>query len=733
MILFFGIASAQGTQTVPVKVSSQIQRINNKDYYVHVVEQGQTVFSIARAYGLKYYDAVIRTDIHRMKVGDTVWLPLNEYSVAAVSARAEETISSNRVHYVKVEAGQTLYGVARQYGLTVDELVNANPALRDAQLKAGQMLRVPIKPALTIEEKKALEEQELAKKKAEEQRLAEEKRLAEQKAAEEKRLAEQKAAEEKRIAEEKRLAEKKAAEEKKLAEQQAAEEKRLAEKKSAEEKKLAEQQAAEEKHLAEKKAAEEKKLAEQKAAEEKRLAEKKAAEEKKLAEQKAAEIASNNDKVDAKNDVPSASSSPVADQKTPNTKRVVENPYPFTEVPIGFPLLPAPYYEFSTATSFNYPVRDLQKKDRICVSVIMPLNLDKLNEVSTSKFDIEQRGKKEYKVFEFIQFYEGVLIALDQLESQGYNVMLNVVDLSSDKNEDVVAAFYSHKMENSDFIIALLVKKPFSKLAELAKKHQVFVINPLSSRSEVVENNPYVLKYMPSVEGTVKGMLDVVANHHKGGHLYLVHSNNKNVKSDEHLFLAEFQKQLAARGDIKYTLFDWAANAKLIPTLKATNNNVIISVYNQDKNRNTIFATTLLNRLSSLNTNVPRLMTVSNYLNDFPNVDFDQLQHLNYTTVTMGYLDYNNPKHKDFIDTYKNKFRTEPNSLYAGLGHDIMLYFVTALSQQGAEFWRNPQNFYTPQLMLFPFRVKQSSATGGYENQLPDLYQMQNYKLIKIQ
>ena len=689
MILFFGIASAQGTQTVPVKVSSQIQRINNKDYYVHVVEQGQTVFSIARAYGLKYYDAVIRTDIHRMKVGDTVWLPLNEYSVAAVSARAEETISSNRVHYVKVEAGQTLYGIARQYGLTVDELVNANPALRDAQLKAGQMLRVPIKPALTIEEKKALEEQELAKKKAEEQRLAEEKRLAEQKAAEEKRLAEQKAAEEKRIAEENRLAEKKAAEEKKLAEQQAAEEKRLAEKKSAEEKKLAEQQAA--------------------------------------------EIASNNDKVDAKNDVPSASSSPVADQKTPNTKRVVENPYPFTEVPIGFPLLPAPYYEFSTATSFNYPVRDLQKKDRICVSVIMPLNLDKLNEVSTSKFDIEQRGKKEYKVFEFIQFYEGILIALDQLESQGYNVMLNVVDLSSDKNEDVVAAFYSHKMENSDFIIALLVKNPFSKLAELAKKHQVFVINPLSSRSEVVENNPYVLKYMPSVEGTVKGMLDVVANHHKGGHLYLVHSNNKNVKSDEHLFLAEFQKQLAARGDIKYTLFDWAANAKLIPTLKATNNNVIISVYNQDKNRNTIFATTLLNRLSSLNTNVPRLMTVSNYLNDFPNVDFDQLQHLNYTTVTMGYLDYNNPKHKDFIDTYKNKFRTEPNSLYAGLGHDIMLYFVTALSQQGAEFWRNPQNFYTPQLMLFPFRVKQSSATGGYENQLPDLYQMQNYKLIKIQ
>ena len=66
MSLWIGIASAQGTKTVAVKVSNQTQVIKNKEYYVHVVEQGQTLFSIARAYGLKYYDAVIKTDIHLM-------------------------------------------------------------------------------------------------------------------------------------------------------------------------------------------------------------------------------------------------------------------------------------------------------------------------------------------------------------------------------------------------------------------------------------------------------------------------------------------------------------------------------------------------------------------------------------------------------------------------------------------------------------------------------------------
>jgi LysM repeat protein len=833
MLFLFGIASAQGTQTVAVKVSSQIQQINGKDYYVHVVEQGQTVFSIARAYGLKYYDAVIKSDIHLLKVDDTVWLPKNENSVAAVSAKASAATDPNGVRYIRVEAGQTLYSIAREYGITVNKILDANPSLRNDVLKAGQMIKIPagIRPTRDVTELVAQDEQRQVEQRAAEAKAAEEKRLAEQRAAEEKRLAEQRAAEEKRVAEqraaeekrlaeqraaeakaaeEKRLAEAKAAEEKRLeelraeekrlAEQRAAEEKRIAEQRAAEEKRIAElkaeservakqraeeekrladlkkeeeqlrkQQAAEEKRLEEKRAAEEKRLAEQKAAEtkaaeEKRLAEQKAAEtkaaeEKRLAEQKAAETKAAEEKRLAEQKAAEAKAAEerrLAEQKAAEEKRLAEqksdavtvtsgndidkltvqrkvvNPYPFSEVPNDFPLQQAPYFNFSTVSTYNYQVRDLQSKDRVCVSVVMPLNLDKISEISTSKFDIEQRGKKEYKVFEFIQFYEGILIALDELQQQGYNVVVNVVDLSSDNDADVVEAFYSHNVANSDFIIALLVKKPFAKLAELAKKHQVFVINPFSSRSDVVKDNPYVVKYMASVEGTVKGMLDIMASRYRNGHLYLVHSNNKNANSEERLFFDEFQRQLTNRKDISYTFFDWAANAKLLSTLKTTNDNVIISLYDQDKNKNTVYTSTLLNRLASQSTHIPVLMTTNNMLTAYQNIDFDQLQHLNYTTVTLGYLDFDNAKHKSFIDTYKHKFHTEPNTLYAGVAHDIMLYFVSALSQKGAEFWRNPQDFKSPAGMLFPFNLRQSSSTGGYENQSPDIYQMVNYKLLPL-
>lgn len=669
MILFFSIASAQGTKTVAVKVSNQTQLLNNKEYYFHIVEQGQTVFSIARAYGLKYYDAVIKTDIHLLKVGDTVWLPKNEYSTAAVVSNAEAQLKADRVHYIKVDAGQTLYSLAREYGVTVDAIVEANPELSNQQLKAGQMLKIPPKSNIDAAQKQ---------KEAEQQRLAEEKKQAEQ----------QRLAEEKRQAEQQRLAE---------------------EKRQAEQKRLAE----------EKKQAEQKRLAEEKKSEESKSTSK--------------SVSTSQTTVNTQSNTVTVTSD-LSDEQ-PDFKpapKPVQNPYPFDEVPSSFPTTQSNFFNFTTPSSFSYQVRERQDKQRLFISVVMPLNLDKLDMISTSKFDIEQRGKKEYKVFEFVQFYEGILIALDELQARGLDIVLNVVDISSDKDEDVVAAFNSHNVANSDFIIALLVKRPFAKLAQLAKDNQIFVINPFSSRADVVADNPYVIKCMPSVKGTVSGMLDLVAKRHKNGNLYIIHSNNKSVASSEKEFREEFQKQLEQRKDIKYTFFDWSANGKLLNTLKSTSDNVIISIYDQDKNKNMLFATTLLNRLSPLNSNVPVLFTVTNYLNDFPSLDFEQLQHVNYTSVTMGYLDYNNIKHKEFIDNYKEKFRTEPNTLYAGVAHDIMLYFATALWQKGAEFWRNPEQFKSPMGMLFPFSLVQSSSTGGYENQSPDIYQMQNFRLVPL-
>ena len=776
MLLCFSFVSAQSNKTVPIKVSGITQKIDGKEYYVHIVEQGQTVFSISRAYGLKYYDAVLKTDIHFMKIGDTVWLPMNQYSVAAVTEAANKIIApENRVHYIKVDAGQTLYGISREYGVTIDQIIEANPELKTQQLKAGQMLKIP------APDKEALEKDTMD---VPAQPEPKKEITAVFPARKTDTVASVPPQEPVKPTEPKKPSNPVAQivqtppatpepEPKKDTVAVTPEPKKDTvvtvvavptpePVKPAEPKKPSNPVAQTVQTPPATPEPEPKKDTVVTVVAVPTPEPVKPAEPIKPANPVAQTVQTPpaTPEPEPKKDTvavePEPSKTPVAkpeppaaaaiqqptpvvgnaentlDTATVATPRPIVNPYPFTEVPEDFPTTQSPYYNFSTLSTFNYQVRERQSTEKIYVTVMMPLNLDKIGEISTSKFDIEQRGKKEYKVFEFVQFYEGLLMALEQLQKKGCNVVLNVVDVTSENDDDIVALFNSHNVANSDFIIALLVKKPFEKVAELARQHQVFVINPFSSRVETVKDNPYVIKYMPSVEGTVKAMLDVVAAKYKDSHLYVIHSGSRTSRTGESEYLAELQKQLDARGNIKYTVFDWTANAKLINALKTTKNNVIISIYNVDKNKNSAFANTLLTRLYTLKTNVPVLLTNSDFLKDL-NIDkFEEMQHVNYAPVTIGYLDYENPRHKNFIETYKAKFRTEPNSLYAGVAYDLMYYFVMALTQNGAEFWRNPQNFATPAELLFPFSLKQQSPTSGYENQSAEIYQMNNYRLKPV-
>jgi len=71
----------------------------------------------------------------------TILVPVRGRGVAAAQSDAAATTASASRH--QVERGDTLFGVARRYSLSVAQLTQANPGL-DGGLKAGQTLRLPL-------------------------------------------------------------------------------------------------------------------------------------------------------------------------------------------------------------------------------------------------------------------------------------------------------------------------------------------------------------------------------------------------------------------------------------------------------------------------------------------------------------------------------------------------------------------------------------------------------------
>ena len=356
------------------------------------------------------------------------------------------------------------------------------------------------------------------------------------------------------------------------------------------------------------------------------------------------------------------------------------------------------------------------------VALMMPLHLNQLDQISTTKFDVEQRGKKSYRQFEFIEFYEGVLLALDKLAAQGISVELDVADVSGNTPAQVEEAFVSHKVAQADVLVALLLRDCFDKAAELAQQAGVYIVNPMATRSELCENNPYMVKIQPSLAGTVGLVLNNMKFERPNAHLYIMHSNSKAEKP----VMDELKRQLTERGDIKYTIFNWSQSAKLASVMKATPNCNVLSIYDQDKDNNRVYCINLLNRLSSIKKDSPSLYTLTDWTQEYGDIDFAQLQLLNYHTFSLAW-DMTNEVHVQFLQDFRTRFGTEPTSQLAATGHDLMMYIANGLARRNSEFWKTPGNSLPT--LVQPLHLSRHGA--GLENDKAQLYRMVDLRFVK--
>lgn len=386
----------------------------------------------------------------------------------------------------------------------------------------------------------------------------------------------------------------------------------------------------------------------------------------------------------------------------------------------------APAAETEKSLGPTAVIRPRVNPNNIVVSLMMPLNLSQMDKISTSKFDVEQRGKISYKSLEFIQFYEGLLLGLDRLEQMGYNIVLNVVDVEGEEDADVEKAFRSHNVAQSDILIAMLTRRPFHKAASLARDAQLFIVNPVSDRAEILDNNPYVFKCMPSSQAYAKATVSAIRHTLPTAPIYIVHSNAKNEKTNLRSLTDELD-----RSGMTYSLVDWAASAKFTNMLRKGDQSVVISLYDQDKTKNRIYVSQLLNKLSAIKTRTPYLFTFDDWSATYSDVDFAQLQNLNYHTFNADW-NMSNPNHKDFVDLFRQRYKTEPTQTYAGMANDIILYFVCGLQQKGTDFFRNPV-IPAPKGMLYPLSFSHIRADNGFENQFTIIYRMTDYHFTPVE
>lgn len=127
---------------------------------IHTVKAGETVYGISKQYGIKEaallkFNPQIKEE--GLKEGALILIP-DSKSLERVAVEVGETRNDSlKFHYHTVKAGETLFSLAKQYGVTMIDIENANILGLKEGLKRGMTIKIPRKEYLEKKRQQRIE------------------------------------------------------------------------------------------------------------------------------------------------------------------------------------------------------------------------------------------------------------------------------------------------------------------------------------------------------------------------------------------------------------------------------------------------------------------------------------------------------------------------------------------------------------------------------------------------
>lgn len=171
----------------------------------------------------------------------------------------------------------------------------------------------------------------------------------------------------------------------------------------------------------------------------------------------------------------------------------------------------------ASTKNFTDLTKTLSKKDRKELVLLLPFNLTKISGDSTST--VQTRLKKDGFLNMTLDFYSGALMAIDSAKTLGLNIDVKIFDSQENKNtSNISSTFVQNNLTKADVVIGPFYQAHAEKTAEMLNQSNVPVISPLSKDSAKLYSNLY--QSMPTPEYLRNAMFDYMNS--KNGNIVAV-------------------------------------------------------------------------------------------------------------------------------------------------------------------------------------------------------------------
>ncbi len=179
-------------------------------------------------------------------------------------------------------------------------------------------------------------------------------------------------------------------------------------------------------------------------------------------------------------------------------------------------------------------VRELEEsvfKDRYRIDVLAPLYLHELVKGGKAVY----KSHLPDKVLPGLNFYQGIKLAADTLDSYGYHLDVHVHDIADPANT-VEGLIARGRLDSTDLIIGAVQSRQIQPLAAFAKKHTVNFISALSPSDGNVKDNLYFSLLQPTLERHCEVLRSAIARKGRKANILMYHRSI--VPVDEKCFEA---------------------------------------------------------------------------------------------------------------------------------------------------------------------------------------------------
>lgn len=412
-----------------------------------------------------------------------------------------------------------------------------------------------------------------------------------------------------------------------------------------------------------------------------------------------------------------------------NSQNAVSNTFEEGGVDVmPFEKLECDRYDYSTS------------KPSIKVAVLLPFNVEATKRInySTKRVGGEtinvSKGKRRLSMRSkvFVEFYQGVLLALHGLKREGVNVDLFVYDTSPDTSK-VAKILMKPELKHADLIIGPAYSSNLKLVSEFSKQHDIPMVYPLSTLNLQMDNNPLLFQANPSDTLMFDIMAQRVIEDAKGKRLVVIRTDNAENTFEERLsnhLRNKMYWECFKNGEVpdfveyKFKKDDLVSLERMLD-LEKGNTIIIPSIEEAQVNR---IVSTLKGAVVKTEAEVT-LWGMPDWMK-FNTLNPEDICRLNGRIFSYYAVDYNDVMSEDKISTYRRWFKTEPIAIspffqtaskqsnmsrYSLWGHDVSYYFITALRDYGKDFPHCIQH-HQPHTIQSKLNFLRVSNWGGFYN-----------------